>query len=396
MAAENKVYLNGLVHGIKGIRRDSDGGAIAEIWIYLCVKRRTQKIVENDARKKIVRYDDILVRVKKEDLIRYIQEHKVAAGDTMAVVGTLVSERVEKKFECRKCHTANFFSGILSYVYPMSICMTQIRPKTKEIIRLTNAEIAQGGEAVRKILDEKKHTDGTIIFTEIEGSDENGTDAMVLVQPEYDDADAVQYLSEVEEMSNVIHVMGNLCEEPVFTKDSRTGSNCKYQLGVNRKLFIKEDDPGNYTDYPIIHSLGKQAEKDMQFLKTGSLVNIEGALQERDGFKIKKRCRACGEENRLNSSAIEIVPYSVEYAKDCLNSDGEEEEEEQKKDARLEVGWTETEAVKEKPEAGTESDEDPASEGGYPEEDGSEDSGQGSEETADDGTVYADDDSFDF
>lgn len=121
--------------------------------------------------------------------------------------------------------------------------------------------------------------------------------------------EALQFINEHREMSNEIWVLGNLCADPVQWEDGRVTA---YQLGVNRKFYLRDDDPSTASDYPYIRSMGKQADNDIDALCKGSLVLVDGFVRLRK-FQRESVCPYCGAHKQWLDKVLEIIPYSVQY-----------------------------------------------------------------------------------
>ena len=124
--------------------------------------------------------------------------------------------------------------------------------------------------------------------------------------------EAMDILIEHREMSNEIQVIGNLCNDPVSWEGGKATS---YQVGINRKFYLKDDDPATSSDYPFIRSYGIQAENDIEALHQGSLVLVDGFVKMRH-FSRKSTCPFCNSVKTWTDKVLEIVPYSVEYLGD--------------------------------------------------------------------------------
>ena len=46
-------------------------------------------------------------------------------------------------------------------------------------------------------------------------------------------------------------------------------------------------------DYPWVKSLGEQAQKDSEALRMGSLVLVDGSIQAKNSFFVKRKCDYC-------------------------------------------------------------------------------------------------------
>ena len=129
--------------------------------------------------------------------------------------------------------------------------------------------------------------------------------------------DSLSRLIEFREMSNVATMVGNLCGDVSMVEN---GHAAAYQIGIERKFYLKGDDAATRADYPYVRVYGDQAEKDFKHLHKGSMVLIDGMIQLRS-FNRKFRCPYCGEEIIRASNVMEIVPYTTEYLQDFIKKD---------------------------------------------------------------------------
>lgn len=120
------------------------------------------------------------------------------------------------------------------------------------------------------------------------------------------------------EVSNEVMIVGTVVNEPELLKLPNTVC-CKYQLGVDRKYYIKTQ--GEITaDYPWVYSYGKQAELDLIHLQKGTLVLINGFIQNRK-VKAYMDCKTCGKSYLYPDVATEFIPYSVEYLNNYITDE---------------------------------------------------------------------------
>lgn len=147
----------------------------------------------------------------------------------------------------------------------------------------------------------------------------NPTFIGVLSRDCQNDNDGTSYLLDVAEVSNVAKVIGRVCsptENIVLGETDQGVPFCKYQLAVNRKLYIEgSNGDDDHTDYPIVYSYGSVAEDDIQVLQQNALVYIDGYIRT---STLTKRlvCQHCGEEFDVTSKRMTLSPYSVEYLRD--------------------------------------------------------------------------------
>ena len=191
---------------------------------------------------------------------------KLRVGDMCDVRGVISTAEVIKTTKCPHCGNKTQEEGNLIYITPIYIC---------------------------------KREDGL--------SQEEG----------------IALLKKRAEVSNLCMIIGTLCRDVAHYKDEKKRSYAQYQLAVNRKYRIKEDPDTIKTDYPWVKVYGKQAIKDTECLKTGSVVYINGALQTRR-FNKPVECEACHTKYTRAEDMIEIVPYSTEYLANYLTPEKEE------------------------------------------------------------------------
>lgn len=135
------------------------------------------------------------------------------------------------------------------------------------------------------------------------------------------DEQALRLLKKRCEISNHALIVGTLCRNPETFTSAKGKTTTSYQLAINRKYFIKSDDPLVKTDYPWVKSFGEIAKNDAQMLMTGSEVLIDGYLHTREVTR-KQVCDHCGHTFEWNDQlALEITPYSIEYLKNCRTQD---------------------------------------------------------------------------
>lgn len=350
MAVENRVFLNGQIRSIRKAKKDDE---TVQITIGLFVIRRPRAISGNRAGD--IRSDVVLIMVRDKDMISYLENKKAAAGDMLGVCGVYSTLHGMKSYYCKRCGTKNTFEGALSFVTPLCIEVKELNPKKTEVVNLTELERFGTKDEIMDILKSRKTFPGEILSIEDLGKTAEGVYSVRLtVREKPTDKAVLDWLQWMSEMSNRIYIMGNVCAEPVYNPIENGGRVCTYQLGINRKVYIKEDDPSVRADFPWVKSLGDQADMDHAALMKGSLVFIDGSIQARDDFLMEKKCDNCGEISKVKGQAMEIVPYSVEYLRNCLTSSEEEEEYEfdDDFDDEFTVSYTEEEDGQDPPREG--------------------------------------------
>lgn len=130
---------------------------------------------------------------------------------------------------------------------------------------------------------------------------------------------AAECVREHREVSNLVTLIGMACREP-YSYRYETGMIASYQVAVRRKFRVHADDTEIRTDFPWIKSFGKCAERDMLSIRKGSYLFIDGYLRNRE-FDRKVTCGHCGAQYLWKDSSQEVIPYSVEYLKECRNAE---------------------------------------------------------------------------
>lgn len=120
---------------------------------------------------------------------------------------------------------------------------------------------------------------------------------------------------ELKEISNQVFILGVVCRKVKFRKLSSGVSNAQYQLAINRKLHVYEED-NKKSDYVFITSLSSQADEDYKRLTVGSQCFINGGIQNRNIIR-ELSCGKCSAVIKLKEQATEICTYNVEYLNNC-------------------------------------------------------------------------------
>ena len=257
MARGNMIYMMGSVISKPTIKIDKDGNFIVGRITLLTARRSGLNSRQQLAGE--VRSDEQLIMSRNP----YMIEHRIAElseGDIICVKGTLSTREVMKKVRCPYCsEIASESMGVIVYIDPLSIM-----------------KIKEAGE----------------------------------LEPE----EVIKFLAKNTEFSNYAMCFGTLVREPRYSLDyeGATRREANIQVALNRKRQIIEDGPEKKTDYPYIRAFGKIAEETAKVLHTGSEIYIEGAIETRE-IQMTKVCSHCEKEFFVNGTAVELVPYSVEY-----------------------------------------------------------------------------------
>lgn len=267
MAKENTVYLYGRVLVPPSIRIDTDGNYLSGKIILHTVRRSaaSKELLLQGER----RWDYIAVLSKHAKLIKD-RMADLEEGDMVQVKGTLCTYEKIKQFICPHCGEVINRDGVIIYVDPIFVKRCEIGVSQEEGYRL---------------------------------------------------------IEDSEEISNQVKIMGTLCREPqLYENPKNKQMECDFQIASNRNRHILEDTPEKRTDYPWVKAYGNHAVDYYEALHVNSTVYIDGALQARS-VKREFVCEKCGEVFEAVDSAIDIIPYNLEYLKDCRLPDSNSEEE---------------------------------------------------------------------
>ena len=267
MAKENTVYLYGRVLVPPNIRIDTEGNYLSGKIILHTVRRSaaSKELLLQGER----RWDYIAVLSKHAKLIKD-RMADLEEGDMVQVKGTLCTYEKIKQFICPHCGEVTSRDGVIIYVDPIFIKRCEVGVSQEEGYRL---------------------------------------------------------IEDSEEISNQVKIMGTLCREPqLYENPKNKQMECDFQIASNRNRHILEDNPEKRTDYPWVKAYGKQAVDYYEALHVNSTVYIDGALQARS-VKREFVCEKCGEVFEAVDSAIDIIPYNLEYLKDCSLPGSNSEEE---------------------------------------------------------------------
>lgn len=263
MARENTVLLHGQIQKSPTILVDKAGNPRHGILILKTLRRPI--ISDGVILGSKLYFDTPIIFTKNPLLIKSM--YNMRTGDMVDIKGALTTKEVTKATICPECGGKNTTEGNTVYVTPIYLCRREQE-----------------------------------------------------VCPE----DGIQLLKERSEVSNTIHVIGTLCRNPENYVDEQGRDYSRYQLAVNRKFKIQEDDPSIKTDYPWVKTFGMQAKKDAEGLQMGSVIYINGALQTRE-ISRTTICEHCGKEYHWKETVTEIVPYSTEYLSNCILPEKEED-----------------------------------------------------------------------
>lgn len=259
MARENTVFLYGRVIQKPAIYVDSKTNEITSGQITMTTLRRTYA-TDDLILKGAIRLDIPCVFSRNDKLIRH-QMAEIQQGDMVMVKGSLCTQESSRKYICPYCgHEHIKEEAVIVYIDPIHIMRLESGCNEKE-----------GFERLR----------------------------------------------ENDEISNQLFIFGTLCREPMYyTNEESRKKECQFQIATNRKRRIEADGPLKKTDFPWVKAFGGLAYECSEVLHTGSSIYINGAIETRE---ITQRfvCEECGQNYEKKGYSTEIVPYSIEYLKNC-------------------------------------------------------------------------------
>lgn len=251
MAKQNSVYLYGRVHETPIISTHDDGVSKDYGLCYLDVIRGTREI---DDDRNFMKHDRPLIATYDPAMI--VEMSTWQKNDMVFIKGVITAKRITKKTICGHCGTENDIPTNLTYVTP--------------------------------------------IFAEKRAS--YGEDKLAAIE------DLVQH----REISNQVMVFGTVLRDPRLVTTAAKKQFVKYPLAMNRKFYIRSDDPSIRTDYPWVVAYGEQGRDDAAYIHFQSEVLVDGVLQGRKAHR-KSTCACCNNVYAWDENRTEIVPYAVEY-----------------------------------------------------------------------------------
>ena len=203
-----------------------------------------------------LQFDSPVVLTNIPSQIKVMEQWKV--HDMVYIKGFFASKNIKKKVKC-KCGKETVFNGTLMYVQP---------------IYLEVWEHAKNTEEANKLLQKK------------------------------------------DEISNNVTALGTLCRDVTHLVATNGVPVTQFPIAINRKFHIREDNPDLKTDYPWIKSYGDIAEQCAKIVHTGSEIFLDGIIQTRP-VERNEPCEHCGDTLKWTEVATEVVPYAVEFGRNC-------------------------------------------------------------------------------
>lgn len=302
MARENYVRLRGILPENPIVSKLSEG-SYANIRINVV---RQERDLGNHVN--FLEQDEVRLIVRNESIIQEVMNWH--AYDIVDVKGFLSTKSINKTSFCPNCGARNKSLGSIFYIVPNFV---------EKLGTVEGADTSDLNEKLKNQDFSKTLKDNTL-----------------------------HYLSQKREISNVLKLFGTVISSPEMIITSRGLAITRFQLAVNRKFLIKEDDPNIKTDYPWVQSYGDLANVLKYRLKKGSEIYIDGCIQTRavERYSYCNQARdssgkylkdslgnpivqvdedgepmGCGQKYSWIDIVGEITPYSVEFLDNVLTEE---------------------------------------------------------------------------
>lgn len=196
----------------------------------------------------------------------------LSVGDIILVKGTLTTKNAVKSKKCAKCGKEHTKDGTITFISPI-----HIEPLEKGL------SVEDGAEKLRQN----------------------------------------------NEVSNLATLIGTICNPPEIVVDNKKATVAQFQIAINRKYFIADDDVENKTDYPWVKVYGREKVDDVMLrCSVGTVVFVDGFLKVRKYPEMTIKCDNpdCDGEMLWKDWTVDVLTYAVEYL-DNWKSDEELEKE---------------------------------------------------------------------
>ena len=257
MAKENYVFLIGQVRQSPVFRDDENGEHFSGMMPLMTLRRN----IRDNAGNLSPKWDRPIISTANKIMMR--QMDKINLHDIVEIKGTITTQNITRGLRCPHCGCIVKQPGTITTINPVYINIRE---------NLNN------------------------------------------------DTDGFRYLMDCAEISNQTKVIGRVCRD-VEQLHTDEGKACaKYQIAINRKLYVEGSEPEDHTDYPYVYSYGRVAEDDIKYIKAdspGTLLYVDGFIHTVK-FDQSTFCQNddCGKEFKFQNQTMNITPYSVEYLRD--------------------------------------------------------------------------------
>lgn len=261
MARLNEVRLYGCVADVPKIKKNDSTKEYVRGIMHLAVIRSARYNGKTFGAKDDILYDWPIILSTDPEIIAKME--KLRKFDIVELKGMFVVRKIKKGTSCKHCGESNVTWGNICFVLPMFL---EKRNRAKEV---------------------------------------------------FNETQAVQEIIRNREISNSIHISGNLCTDVNYYHEKKI-QTASFQIATDRRYYIKDDDPSIRTDFPIVKTFGKQAKQDSLCLHKGSGIIVDGFLHSRTPMRTTV-CSACGREYSWEDSVLEINPYAIDYTSNYID-----------------------------------------------------------------------------
>jgi len=257
MAKENYISLKGQLRGDVKFVTDEYGEIVMAMFPLLVLRRNIYDRAGNLTPK----FDRPIISTTDKEMIK--QAKRIKHYDIVEIKGTYLTQHSRRSKICPHCGKINVFDTSIQVVNPA-------------YIGVVNDTL-------------KNDTEGT------------------------------SYLLSCAEISNIAKVIGRVCtptEDITFGETDKGDVFARYQLAVNRKLYVKDSEgEADHADFPIVYSYGDVARDDAEVLQQNALVYLDGYVHtmQRDQ---ELTCDECGNVFTFKTQYMNLTPYSMEYLRD--------------------------------------------------------------------------------
>ena len=256
MAKENYIFLVGQVRKPPVSQKDSNGKIISTMFPLMTLRRN----VKDEAGNYAPRWDKPLIMTTDPLILEKTLEIQV--HDIVEVKGTIMTRNVKRSLQCPYCGNVALYDGMITVINPVYV-------------------------GIRKNFDS--------------------------------DSEGYAELLQCAEISNTAKVIGRVCSPAIEVFRNDEGAlGARYQIAINRKLYVTGTDPEDHSDYPWVYSYGGVAEEDQSVLQQGSMLYLDGYVHTMK-FKQKTYCQnpECMEVFDFPNQSMNITPYACEYLENC-------------------------------------------------------------------------------
>lgn len=277
MAIHNQIILYGKVCGLPMITKDDKGNPIrGHCTLLVAPGERDELMSKREKNLKKVRYCKIPILTGNPQLIQLMDSFQ--DNDLVLIKGNLTTRNVVKKTTCPDCGEVYSRQGMLIFVTPIHMSIERTGLSKEEAEELV-----------------KEHC----------------------------------------EISNVSTILGTVAGEIRKVNPALA----KFQLKIDRKYFIADDNPETRTDYPWVSVRGRERVDDlMKRCGKDTVILIDGVIQTMQDKKKTVACEKCGKALPWKDWTVDIYSYALEYVANWkTDEDLEQEAKEKAKEIREEV-----------------------------------------------------------